>query len=164
MTWDWLVTVRHSLDHYAMLTYAEGRIHKASCAFDSVDFVKGCNIGRIQLQDLHILLYSGRCDRFCQHDMYLAHLIAKQHSSWTDVVLLRNLLHALFLEQWAACATQWTVCFNQDALLSAEVRDVFLRQIRIYNDLSRSSPRKSPASLLTILDLVHGRDHLAVRQ
>ena len=58
-------------------------------------------------------------------------LITEKYGTRIDIMLVRELLHALLMEKRTSCATQRTVCFNKDAFLTAEVCDVLLRKVRI---------------------------------
>jgi hypothetical protein len=62
-------------------------------------------------------------------------VVTQEHSSWPNAMFLRHLQHTLVLEQRRACASQWTVSGDVDALVFAEINDFLLGQQRVVFDL-----------------------------
>lgn len=53
-------------------------------------------------------------------------MVAQEHDSWSDVVLLCDFIDTLVLEQRRASATERAVCCDVDALFLAKVDDFLL--------------------------------------
>lgn len=62
-------------------------------------------------------------------------MVAQQHSTGRNVMLLSNLLNLLLLEQRRSSASQRTVCSNQDTLFLAVIHNFLLRQVRVVLNL-----------------------------
>ena len=55
-------------------------------------------------------------------------VVAQQDGSWGNALLLSKRYDWCGLEHGASCASQWTVCGNQDTLLLADINDFLLRK------------------------------------
>jgi hypothetical protein len=62
-------------------------------------------------------------------------MIAQQHSSRADIMLLCNLVDCLIFEQRRSCTTKRAVRGDMDAFLFTEVDDFLLREERVVFDL-----------------------------
>lgn len=56
-------------------------------------------------------------------------LITDQYCAWPNIVFLRYLQYSVFFEQRATSAAQRTVTLHDNTLLSAECRDLCLREV-----------------------------------
>jgi hypothetical protein len=154
-----LPTTRQGTGHEFLLLVREAKVdskcwvHKSCQALLLVDALQCLQVRSIELDDLQVLLDSRWGDRLGKDSMAFAHCVGYQYNSrkerkveassieesltlvgdkdraGSNVVLLRNFLHALLLKERATCAPKRTVRLDEDALLLAKFVDLLLWKV-----------------------------------